>query len=163
MARAQPASPQMQPTSPQMPSSPGGTRLEQQLSNMSMNGSPGGQYGGYNSPQSYGGGPPSFPSPGQNNYGGNASPGSPYGAHTPTSPQYGGSASPGFGSPRARSPQKTAPQPKQHVIPDAVINTAARNPEKKPFAYMADMESIQAQREKVRRKYVDILAEYFTT
>jgi len=61
---------------------------------------------------------------------------------------------------RSTSPPSHAshkhPRQQQHqqpVVPDAVINMAAKvGSDKKPFAYVADMNDIRQQRDRVRRK-----------
>ncbi|KAK2158690.1 hypothetical protein LSH36_165g01052 [Paralvinella palmiformis] len=105
------------------------TRLEQQISNMSV----GSDYGRQNS---Y----PSPPVP--------QSPSHPPGAPAPPAP------GPYYGAPKAPASPITPPAPRpQPVIPDAVLNMAAKGePDKKPWSYAPDMESIKEQRDKVRRR-----------
>jgi len=107
------------------------TRLEQQISNMSV----GSDYGRQNS---Y----PSPPVP--------QSPSHPPGAPAPPAP------GPYYGAPKAPASPITPPAPRpQPVIPDAVLNMAAKGePDKKPWSYAPDMESIKEQRDKVRRRSV---------
>jgi len=51
------------------------------------------------------------------------------------------------------SPPHQQQQQKQPEVPDAVINMAAKvGSDKKPFAYIADVNDIRQQRERVRRK-----------
>ena len=63
--------------------------------------------------------------------------------------------------PSVTSPPRPAPRQQQQqqqsapVMPDAVLNMAAKvGSDKKPFAYIADVNDIRQQRDKVRRKYV---------
>ncbi len=84
-------------------------------------------------------------------YGSPKSPISPYNAYPgPTSPM-----SPGIspGGPPQRAPPLPKPAPQQHVMPDAVLNMAARGaPDKKPWSYAPDINTIKEQRDKVRRR-----------
>jgi len=53
--------------------------------------------------------------------------------------------------------QQQQQQQSTPVIPDAIINMAAKvGSDKKPFAYVADVNDIRQQRDRVRRKYVII-------
>ena len=53
-------------------------------------------------------------------------------------------------SPPRQQQQQSAP-----VVPDAVINMAAKvGSDKQPFAYIANVNDIRQQRDRVRRKYV---------
>jgi len=62
---------------------------------------------------------------------------------TPTSPSH----------PSSQQQQQPGPP-----VPDAVINMAAKvGSDKKPFAYVADVNDIRQQRERVRRKYASLL------
>jgi hypothetical protein len=43
----------------------------------------------------------------------------------------------------------------QPVVPDAILNMAAKGPQdKKPFAYVADVNDIREQRDRVRKRFV---------
>ena len=56
-------------------------------------------------------------------------------------------------SPPAHPPHQQQQQ-QQPPVPDAVINVAAKvGSDKKPFAYIADVNDIRQQRDRVRRKY----------
>jgi len=58
-------------------------------------------------------------------------------------------ATSGYGA--ATSPPIKAPP----VVPDAVLNMAAKGPQdKKPFAYVADVNDIREQRDRVRKRFV---------
>ena len=118
---------------------------------MNMNdGSPysGGAGGPYSPSTGFGRGPqfPSSPYNRQTSYGSTHSNSSgPPGAPDATSP-LSGPTSPGSYS-HSQKPQ--APT----AMPDAVLNMAAKGPpEKKPWSYAPDMNTIQQQREKVRRR-----------
>ena len=67
---------------------------------------------------------------------------------TPTSP---------YNSYPAGTPQKKSiPARDQTQVPDAILNMASKgSPDKKPWAYAPDMNSIQQQRERVRRRWVN--------
>ena len=55
------------------------------------------------------------------------------------------------------------PQQQQPAVPDAVINMAAKaGSDKKPFAYIADVNDIRQQRDRVRRRYDTIDSEIGT-
>lgn len=57
-------------------------------------------------------------------------------------------------SPPASSQQQQS-QPQQPAMPDAVLNMASKvGSDKKPFAYVADVNDIRQQRDRVRRKCV---------
>lgn len=57
-----------------------------------------------------------------------------------------------------RQHQRQQQQQQQPVMPDAVINMAAKvGSDKKPFAYIADVNDIRQQRDRVRRKYARLL------
>lgn len=145
------------------------TRLNQQLSNMHLNAAGRGQgHGGPGfTPQSPGFNPQS---PAYNPAGPGFNPQSP--GYVPQSPSYNPAASPTYGmtspppgaGPRsrtssggsggARRPGGDPTSPGSHV-PDAVLNMASRSaPDKKPWAYAPDADSIREQRDKVRRRFV---------
>lgn len=51
-----------------------------------------------------------------------------------------------------QTPQKTTPQSPQRM-PDAILNMAAKGEgDKKPFSYIADVNAIKEQRDRVRKK-----------
>jgi len=58
---------------------------------------------------------------------------------------------------RQHQRQQQQQQQQQPAVPDAVINMAAKvGSDKKPFAYVADVNDIRQQRDRVRRKYVHV-------
>jgi len=63
-----------------------------------------------------------------------------------------GYASPQYGRQSSQQQHQQQQQQQQH-IPDAVLNMAARGPaDKKPFTYVADVNDIKEQRDRVRKK-----------
>ena len=110
------------------------TKLDQQLSNMSVN--------NYTNNYPFGGGQtgPQYKSP----------------THPPGAPGYGRQQS--WGQPtigqRPESPETTPhTSGEQQRMPDAILNMAAKGEQdKKPFSYAPDMSSIVEQRNKVRHR-----------
>ena len=91
------------------------------------------------------------PQPLTNTYSSPTTPGSsqptPTSPYSPYSPAQGSSGSPSYPT------SNKVPARDQQQVPDAIVNMASKgSPDKKPWAYAPDMNSIQQQREKVRRR-----------
>ena len=131
-----------------LPSFQFANRLEEQLSNMSTNNYQQPNYN-YDTDSSYNS-PPAPGAPGPYKAPGSA-PGS-----TPTSPYSpypAGNTSNVPQAPPMPVPGAKVPARDQQQVPDAILNMASKgSPDKKPWAYAPDMNSIQQQRERVRRR-----------